>query len=96
MQKFSRVENSSACRATCSCSWALTSSVPITRPQSASTSCSAFDRAFRSDSRAFRANSRALRYDTKALRSNSRATKDSWSTASVSAKDVRNPASISA
>ncbi|XP_066323928.1 uncharacterized protein [Miscanthus floridulus] len=53
------------------------------------------DRAFRYDSRAFCANSRVFHSNTKALRSDSRVSGDFWSTVSVSARDVYNPASVS-
>jgi len=96
MWKFSRMERSTACRAACSRSQALASFVPINRPQSASTSWFASDRAFRSASRAFRADSRAFCADTKAARFGSRATKDSHNATSVFARDVRNPTSVSA
>ena len=90
------MERSSAYRATCSISRALASSVPITQPQSASTSRSTSDWAFRSTSRAFRDDCRAFCANTKAARSGSRAAKDSHNAALVFSKDVRNPALVSA
>ena len=74
------MESPSAYRVTCSRSQAFASSVPITRPQSAITSWSAFDWAIRADSRAFRSDFRAFRFD-------SRVSMDFWSAALVSARD---------
>jgi len=67
-REFSRVENSSAYRATHAHSRAFASSVSITRPQSMSTSWSASDWAFLADSKVTRSIARALRSGSRAAK----------------------------